>query len=130
MMRRSGIAVAFVLLAWVAAALAQVPVTPVPSGVSGTPAILGVNGTAQSLFARGEVTRSCAIINPSTAADQNIGASEEIWVDFTGVAAVAASGGTSIPIPAGQAIACPGPLTTSVSWIAATAPHRITAYHW
>ena len=127
--RRLAVVVA-ISAALVAAVWAQVPVTPVPSGVSGTPAILGVNGTAQSLFARGEVTRSCAIINPTTAAEQNVAAAEAIWVDFTGAAAVAASGGTSIPIEAGSAIACPGPLTTSVSWIAATAPHRITAYHW
>jgi hypothetical protein len=128
-MRRIAGAIA-VIAAMIAVAWAQVPVTPVPSGVSGTPAILAAGGTAQPLFAAGEITRQCAIINPTTAADQNIAAAEEIWVDFTGKAAVAASGGTSIPVPAGQGMNCPGPLTTSVSWIAATISHRITAYHW
>jgi|ERR1700730_8776863 len=114
----------------VAAAWGQVFYTPVPSGVSGTPAILATGGTAQPLFVAGEVRTQCAIINPSTATDQNIAAAEEIWVDFTGKAAVAASGGTSIPVGAGMSMNCPGPLTTSVSWIAATIAHRITAYHW
>lgn len=83
---------------------------------------LAAGGTAQNLFAAGEVFRGCAITNPQTA-------TEPIWVNFY-TTAVAAANTTSIPLVAGQSIGCPGGLTTAVSWIAATTGHQINAYRW
>jgi hypothetical protein len=102
---------------------AQIPIgqyTPVaPSGAL----TLATGGTAQNLFAAGEVVHGCTIVNPSTA-------TEAIWVDFTGAAAVAAAGHTSVQLAIGTPIPCGVGLSTSVSWIAATTGHAISASRW
>lgn len=81
---------------------------------------LTTGGTAQNLFAAGEVGRGCAITNPSTA-------TERIWVNFATTAQQGIAA-TDIPVEIGSSMNCPpGPLTNAVSWIAATTNHQIVA---
>lgn len=81
---------------------------------------LATGGVSQQLFAANEVVHGCTIQNPSTA-------TEAIWVNFTGAAAVGAAGTTSIQVPAGQTIPCGLGMASSVNWIAATTSHTINA---
>jgi hypothetical protein len=92
-------------------------ITPVAPSGSLT---LTSGGTSQTLFTAGEVAHGCTIQNPSTA-------TEAIFVDFTGAAAVTTSGGTSIQVPIGSSIPCGAGITTAVKWIAATTSHAINA---
>ena len=111
---------------------AQQIFTPTPPRIPAN-ATLVAGGTAQNVFAAGEVVHGCAIVNPTTATDEGVGAAEEIWVDFTGQPAQTATGSaspTSVPVPAGYGINCPTGSTTGVSWNAATTSHRVSAYRW
>jgi hypothetical protein len=101
-------------------------ISGVTSGGSITPTApsgsltLTAGGTSQQLFAANEVVHGCTIQNPSTA-------TEAIFVDFTGAAAVQTAGGTSIQVPAGASIPCGAGIAKSVNWIAATISHQINA---
>jgi hypothetical protein len=90
--------------------------------------------TPQALFVAGEAGNGGVIENPllNTATGQNITptTAESIWYDLTGAVPVMAAGGTSMELAPGQTVALPGGLVNSVSWIAATAGHRIAAYRW
>lgn len=100
--------------------LSIAPTKQTPSAPSGA-LTLTSGGTAQTLFNAGEITNGCTIQNPSTA-------TEKMHVNlFT--TAVNTDGGTSIELGIGASMAC-GPLTTAVSWIAATTGHAINAIKW
>ena len=93
-----------------------------PSGVT----TLASGGAAITLCAAGEVTRGGLISNPSTAAAQNVATAESIFVNLIGTATTTPGGnvfevlpGASFPLP---------PLTTAVSWTAATAGHKISVW--
>jgi hypothetical protein len=118
-----------VLLLTAVPAAAQSPQTLSPRAPSGATTISS-GGTAQSLFAKGEVVGGCYIYNPLTATQQNISTAESLFVNFTGSAAVAAANGQNQEIQPGVAFPCPGPLATSTSIIAATSSHRFTVYEW
>lgn len=107
-----------VAMFWFMPANAQAITPTVPS----QSLTLTTGGTAQNLFTAYEVARGCTITNPSTA-------TETIWVNFF-TTAVGAEGNTSIPLVPGQSIGCAGPMTTAVSWIAATTGHKINALRW
>ncbi len=108
-------------------ALAQIYTPTAPQNPANL--TLKAGGTAQFAFLAGEIQHGCAINNPPLAADQNIAAAEEIWVDFTGAPAVAQSGSTSNKVLAGSGIGCPAS-TAAVSWIATTVNHRISGFRW
>ena len=91
---------------------------------------LVAGATAQTLFNANEVLHGCAIMNPTTATEQGIGAAESITVDFTGKAAVAGGGAAVTILEAGQSVGCAMGNTTSISWIATTTGHKINAWMW
>lgn len=91
---------------------------------------LNLANTAQRAFtslAPGSAPVDVVIINPFLASEQGLTIAETIWVDPTGATAVESAGGTSIPLEPGQSITFPRTIQ-AVSWIAATAGHKIVAY--
>jgi hypothetical protein len=107
---------------------ARAPSAPVTVGALK----LASGGASQQLFKLKEVQNGCTISNPLSATDEgSIAAAEEIWVDFTGFAAVAGGNGTAISIQPGQSYTFVGGLDyTSVNWVAATTGHTINAFSW
>lgn len=102
--------------------------TLTPSGATTPNALVLQQGNAsQQLFAKNEIVHGAIVTNPAIAADEGIAASEEIWIDITGIAAVIGGGGTALPFLPGSSLVIPGPLTTSVNWIATTVGHKICA---
>lgn len=101
-----------------------------PKAASGA-TLLASGAAAQQLFAAGEVQNGFVVANGNTAADQgSIAAAEEIWIDLTGNAAVAAANSSSISIQPGQSFTFTGQCFNSVSWIAATTNHTISAFSY
>ena len=69
------------------------------------------------------------LYNPSLAAYQGIPVAESIWYDLTGAPAQVGAGGTSLELQPGSLLNLFG-MTTSISWVAATALHKISAVVW
>ena len=86
---------------------------------------LVAGGTAQNFQNAGNYV-ACVVTNPTTAAEQGIGAAEAIWVNAV-TAASASAGATSIPVEAGQSMTF-GPTLQAISWIAATTGHKVSGY--
>ena len=91
---------------------------------------LVAGGTAQTLFAAMEVLHGCVIINPTTATEEGIGATEAISVSFTAVAAVGGGGVATTILEPGQAVSCGQGMTNAITWIATTTGHKINAWRW
>lgn len=90
-------------------------------------AVLAVGGTSQQLMAANAARTGFMIQNPLTAAAQNIGAAEAIYVTLDGTAAVV-NGGTSYEIQPGGAFFCPATIPVGqINWNATTVGHKIIA---
>lgn len=111
-------------LATIATNTTPVALTPVAPTGSLT---LTTGATAQVLTAAGTATHGGMILNPASATQQNVGTAESVWVCYTGATAVMQAGAQSFEIAPGGVLELPVGLATGISWIAATAGHRITA---
>ena len=109
----------FLPLAFIVAQ-ASVPYMTTPQGP--LTYTIASGGTAVTVFNGSSIPRWATVENPPTA-------TETLYVDFTGVAAVAGSG-TAFAISPGQAFTVAGPITTSVSAVAATSSHTFVAVRY
>jgi hypothetical protein len=81
-----------------------------------------VGGTAQNVFAAGEIENSAIITNPFSA-------SESLFVDLVNAAQTSAPGtnGTTFELEAGDTFFVPGPMVKPVSVNAVTTAHEFSA---
>lgn len=94
---------------------------------AGTASAIVTGGTAVTLIT-GPVN-GCYIVNPLSAADQNIATAEIAYINPVGAATVTGRGTTATLQP-GQNFTCPPGMTTNVSVNAATSAHAFTVVKW
>jgi len=87
---------------------------------------LAVAGVAQNFQNAGNSV-FCVIKNPASATEQGITTAEAVWVNLTGTA-VAAAGGASISLEPDEAQTVGWTGGAAISWVAATAGHKIEGY--
>jgi hypothetical protein len=92
-----------------------------PKAFSGSLTIT-TGGTAQNIAAAAEVINGCTLVGNTTN-------TATIYVDFTGAAA-SATGPTSYAVAPGQAVACPGGLSTAVSIESPTTGQSLNGEEW
>jgi hypothetical protein len=99
--------------------------TVVPAACTGNLTLANANQPQSAQQAQASPV-TIILYNPDNAVDQGIGAAEPIWINAVGPAA-AASGGSSIKLNPGASIVI-GPIVGAVSWVAASAGHKIEGY--
>ena len=95
---------------------------------AGTAHILTTGGSAVTLVT-GPV-QGCYILNPLTAADQNIATAEVAYVNPVTTATQNSTNGSSTALQPGQSFNCIPGMTTNVSGIAATNSHNLVVIAW
>lgn len=101
------------------------PVSTTPTGA--TASTIAAGGAA-NILVTGPV-KGCYIVNPVTAADENIAAAETVYLNPV-TTATANGRGTNSAIVPGQSFSCVPGQTTNVSGIAATTGHALNVVAW
>lgn len=97
--------------------------TPVSVQAASGSTTITSGGTAQQLFAAGEIVNGARLANPTDA-------TENLWFDDTGAAAVTTDGGTAMFIAPGGFYQWDDPPSGAVSVNAATTGHKFQAAKW
>lgn len=128
-------AVTYCIVGTVTSGSCPMPVTSTGGGTAPGPATvtptndslsITLGGTAQNALTANATRKGCTIQNPATAADQGIGAAENLYVRFGGTAVSASDSWELTP---GQSMSCAPSsgqiVVTAVSVVAATTGHKI-----
>lgn len=95
--------------------------------VAGVTSTIAVAATPVIVFGAGSIVNQALIINPISAAGQNLPNTESLFVDRTGAAPNLSGTGTTIELVPGQALRISTAQTTDVKAVAASAGHRFHA---
>jgi hypothetical protein len=103
-----------------------------PAPAATTPAAGAASATVTGGVAVTLITgpvNGCYVVNPLSAADQNIATAEVAQVNPVTTAA-ATGRGTNVTLQPGQSFSCPSGMTTNLSAMAATTAHAFVVVKW